>query len=104
MAVHIDPVAEAVDAYVGSVSRLTNAGKVRYTYDDDDRANPHISGQRPDTIAEIHLSDERNDCAHEAEVYCGVMHSAEALEVAKSLNEPIVDICTGQRCLGGLQR
>ena len=59
--VQVDPVAEAIDVYVRNVNCLTNAGKVRYTYDDDDRAKPRISGQRPDTIAEIHLNRERND-------------------------------------------
>jgi hypothetical protein len=32
------------------------------------------------------------------------MRTEEALEVAESLNKPIVDICPCQRCLGGLNR
>ena len=32
------------------------------------------------------------------------MRTAEALEVAESANKPIVDICSSQRRLGGLQR
>ena len=82
---------------------LTNVGRGRYTYDGDDRTKPHISGQRPDTIAEIHLNHERNECAHDGNVYGGVMRIVEALEVAESANKPITDICPGQRCLGGLQ-
>ena len=74
-----------------------------YTYGADEQTKPHISGQRPDTIAEVRLNCERNDCAHEGYVYGGVMRVVECLDIAVSTNKPIMDIGPSQRCLSGLQ-
>jgi hypothetical protein len=100
----LNPLLKLPTSMLRNIKRLTNAGRVRYTYDGDDRAKPHVFGQQPYTITEIHLNREQNDCAHDGNVYGGVMRTVEALDVAESANKPIVDICPSQRCLGGLHR
>ena len=79
------------------------ARRFGYTYSNDEQTKPHISRQRPDTIAEVQLYGERNDCAHDGYVYGSVMRAVECLYIAVSTNKPIMDIGPSQRCLNGLQ-
>ena len=66
--------------------------EVRDTYGGDEQTKPHISGQRPDTIAEVQLDGERNDCTHDGYVYGSVMRTVECLDIAESTDKPIVDV------------
>ena len=95
---------QSLKSMLMKVKQLTILERVRYTYGGDEHTKPHISGQRPDTIAEVGLNCERNDCAHEGYVYGGVMRVVQCLDIAVSTNKPIMDISPGQRRLGSFQR
>ena len=83
---------------------MKKAGTVRNTYDGNDTTDPRRpSTQHPNSMTEVSLNDERNNCGNDRIVYRGKMGIPE-VHVAKSINKPIVGIGPSQCSLSGLQQ
>jgi hypothetical protein len=83
-----------------------NARIIRYTYDSNDPAHPRraLVVQHPNSMTEVSLNDDRNQCGHQGNVYAGEMRVREAFHISKSGNQPIVDIGPSEHSLSSLQR
>ena len=92
----------------GIIRRLKNVGiiVVRYTYNGNDPTRPRqlFVVQHPNPIREVSLNDERNKRSHNANVYATEMRMREVIHIAKSSNQPIVDIGPSESSLNGLQQ
>ena len=75
------------------------------TYDSDNQTEPpHAFVQDPNAVAEKSLDDERDE-----RVYCWAVYGresgvSEAVKVAESGNEPIVDVTRGEGRLSCLNK
>lgn len=80
---------------------------VKNTYasgDPTDPRRPSVPSQCPNTITEVPLHDERNDCRKDGNVYGAKMGILEVFHLPESSNKPIMDISPNQGSLNGLQQ
>jgi hypothetical protein len=76
-----------------------------YAYHSDDPTDPRCpSVQGPDTITEVSLHNERDNCKNDGNVYGGKMGIFEVSHVAKSSNKPIIDIGPSEDGLNSFQQ
>ena len=61
-----------------------------------------MTAQSHTFLASVQIRQQKySDCAHDTNVYGGVMPAEEAIQVVESVNQPVAAICPSWHCLDG---